>query len=42
MARSRYAERMSPELMQPIIDVFAHFNGFKSFPASEFVYAPTR
>ena len=42
MARSRYAERMDTQLMQPIIDVFAHFNGFKPFPASEFAVIPAR
>jgi NitT/TauT family transport system substrate-binding protein len=38
MTRSRYGERINPELMQPIIDMFARYNGFKTFPATELLF----
>lgn len=40
MTRSRYGESLTPQLMQPIIDSFAHYLGFKSFPANELLYNP--
>ena len=38
MVRARYTEQLTPALMQPLIDVSAKFNGFKSFPAQELIY----
>jgi ABC-type nitrate/sulfonate/bicarbonate transport system substrate-binding protein len=38
MARVHYAEQLTPALMQPLIDVAAKYNGFKSFPAQELIY----
>jgi NitT/TauT family transport system substrate-binding protein len=38
MTRSRYGERINVELMQPIIDCFARYTGFKTFPAAELLY----
>lgn len=40
MTRSHYGERLTPELMQPIIDSFARYTGFKPFPASDLLYTP--
>ena len=34
MARSHYAEELTPALMQPGIDASAKYNGFPTFPAS--------
>jgi ABC-type nitrate/sulfonate/bicarbonate transport system substrate-binding protein len=42
MARYRFAETITPALMQPLIDVSAKYNDFSSFPASELLYAPSR
>lgn len=42
MARSRYAEQLTPGLMQPLIDVAAKYEKFSSFPAQELIYVPTR
>lgn len=42
MKRGRYAERMTPALMQPLIDVAAKYGGFASFPAKELIYQPPR
>jgi ABC-type nitrate/sulfonate/bicarbonate transport system substrate-binding protein len=39
MTRSRYGERINPQLMQPIIDMFARYNGFKTFPASDLLFS---
>jgi NitT/TauT family transport system substrate-binding protein len=41
-ARVRFVENLTPALMQPIIDVSAKYNGFKSFPAQEIIYARPR
>jgi NitT/TauT family transport system substrate-binding protein len=38
MTRSRYGERINVGLMQPIIDCFARYTPFKTFPASELLY----
>ena len=42
MARSHYAEQLTPGLIQPLIDVSAKYNGFTAFPAPELIYAPSR
>jgi len=42
MRRAVYAERLTPSLMQPLIDVSGKYNGFKTFPAQELIYAPSR
>jgi NitT/TauT family transport system substrate-binding protein len=42
MSRVRYADRLTPALMQPLIDVTAHYNAFTTFPAQELIYTPTR
>jgi NitT/TauT family transport system substrate-binding protein len=41
-ARVRFVENLTPALMQPIIDVSAKYNGFKSFPAQEIIYTRPR
>jgi ABC-type nitrate/sulfonate/bicarbonate transport system substrate-binding protein len=40
MTRSRYAEQLEPALMQPIVDVSAKYDGFKTFPARELIFLP--
>lgn len=42
MARGRYAEQLSPSVMQPGIDASAKYNNFTTFPAAELIYAPPR
>ena len=42
MARVRYAEQMTPALMQPLIDASAKYQGFNSFPAQEVIYVSSR
>jgi NitT/TauT family transport system substrate-binding protein len=42
MVRAHYAEQISPALMQPLLDVSAKYNGFKTFPAQELIDAPGR
>jgi NitT/TauT family transport system substrate-binding protein len=42
MARYRFAEQMSPDLLQPLIDASAKYNGFRTFPAHELFYTPGR
>jgi len=37
MARSRYAEQLTPSLMQPLIDISAKFGGYATFPAQELI-----
>jgi len=37
MARTHYAERLTPAVMQPLIDVSAKYNGFSTFPAEELI-----
>ncbi len=37
MTRTRYAEQLTPELTQPLIDVAAKYLGFTSFPARELI-----
>jgi NitT/TauT family transport system substrate-binding protein len=39
MARSHYAESLTPELMQPGIDASAKYNDFATFPASELIFS---
>jgi ABC-type nitrate/sulfonate/bicarbonate transport system substrate-binding protein len=42
MARAHYADRLTPALMQPLIDASAKYNDFKPFPATELIYMPAR
>ena len=42
MVRARYAEQLTPALVQPLIDVSAKFNGFRSYPARDLLYTPSR
>jgi ABC-type nitrate/sulfonate/bicarbonate transport system substrate-binding protein len=39
MARTRYAEQLTPSLLQPLIDVSAKFGGYNVFPAQELIYS---
>jgi len=40
--RSRYADRLTAPLMQPVINVTAKYNKFAPFPADELIYVPPR
>jgi ABC-type nitrate/sulfonate/bicarbonate transport system substrate-binding protein len=40
--RVRFTSEFSPSLIQPLIDASAKYNGFKSFPAQDILYAPAR
>ena len=40
MVRARYTEQLTPALVQPLIDVAAKFNGFKTFPATDLIFTP--
>jgi NitT/TauT family transport system substrate-binding protein len=40
MTRSRYAEHLVPATMQPIVEVAAKYDGFKTFPARELIFLP--
>lgn len=40
MTRSRYAKRLEPASMQPIVDVSAKYDGFTTFPAREPIFSP--
>ncbi len=40
MARGRYAESLTPSVMQPGIDASAKYNNFTTFPASELIFTP--
>jgi len=42
MARGRYAEQLTPSVMQPGIDASAKYNNFTAFPASELIYSAPR
>jgi NitT/TauT family transport system substrate-binding protein len=42
MVRAHYAEQLTASVMQPLIDVSAKYNGFKTFPAQELIYTPSR
>lgn len=42
MARGRYAEQLTPSVMQPGIDASAKYNNFTTFPASELIYSAPR
>ena len=42
MTRARFAEQMTPDLMQPLIDAAAKYAGFKAFPSQELLYSPAR
>jgi NitT/TauT family transport system substrate-binding protein len=38
MARSRYADQMTPALVQPLINVSAKYNAFNTFPAKDLIF----
>jgi NitT/TauT family transport system substrate-binding protein len=40
--RVRFALQLTPALVQPLIDASAEYNGFKTFPAQDILYAPLR
>ena len=40
MARSRYAEELAAADVQPLVDLSAKYNGFRSFAAHELLFAP--
>jgi NitT/TauT family transport system substrate-binding protein len=40
MTRVRYAEQLTPAVMQPLIDVSAKYNGFATFPARDLIFVP--
>jgi NitT/TauT family transport system substrate-binding protein len=40
MARVRYGERLTPAILQPIINVAAKYGNFAAFPAQELIYSP--
>jgi NitT/TauT family transport system substrate-binding protein len=42
MVRSRYADRLSVALMQPVVDLAATYGKFPTFPAGELLYVPSR
>lgn len=42
MTRVRYGGKMTPALVQPLIDISAKYGGFSSFPAQELLYSPSR
>jgi NitT/TauT family transport system substrate-binding protein len=42
MSRSEYTDRLSPALLQPVIDIAAKYASFAPFPASELLFTPTR
>jgi len=42
MTRARFAEQLTPALMQPLVDLSAKYNGFSAFPAQELIYSPAR
>ncbi len=42
MTRSRYAEELTPALMQPLIDVAAKYEKFAAFPSQELMGTPAR
>ncbi len=42
MARTHYAESMTPALLQPLVDVSAKYNGFSAFPAQELILPSAR
>ena len=42
MARTHYAEAVTPALLQPLIDVSSKYNGFAAFPAQELMSPSAR
>jgi ABC-type nitrate/sulfonate/bicarbonate transport system substrate-binding protein len=42
MVRIHYGERLTPALMQPVINVAAKYSKFPAFPADELIYKPGR
>jgi NitT/TauT family transport system substrate-binding protein len=40
--RVRFTDQLTPSMVQPLIDASAKYNGFKSFPAQDIIYAPGR
>jgi NitT/TauT family transport system substrate-binding protein len=42
MTRARYGERLSPALMQPVINMAAKYSKFPAFPADQLMYKPAK
>jgi NitT/TauT family transport system substrate-binding protein len=42
MTRARYGEKLTPALIQPVVDVAARYLHFATFPAQELIYVPAR
>ena len=42
MTRARYAETLTPQLLQPIVDIAAKYSKFQTFPAANIIYKPAR
>ena len=42
MTRVRYGERLTPAILQPVVDVAAKYGNFPAFPAQELIYTPPR
>ena len=42
MTRVRFTDQLTPNLIQPLIDVTAQYNGFSTFPAQELIYTSSR
>jgi NitT/TauT family transport system substrate-binding protein len=42
MTRIHYGERLTPALMQPVINVAAKYSKFAAFPADELIYKPAK
>lgn len=42
MTRAHYAETLTPQLLQPIVDIAAKYSKFQSFPAANIIYKPAR
>jgi NitT/TauT family transport system substrate-binding protein len=42
LTRTHFAEQMTPELLQPLMDAAAKYNGFKAFPSQDVMVAPAR
>jgi len=42
MTRVRYGERLTPAMLQPVVNAAAKYGNFTPFPAQELIYTPTR
>jgi NitT/TauT family transport system substrate-binding protein len=42
MTRVRYGERLTPAMLQPVINVAAKYDNFASYPAQQLIYTPGR